>query len=97
MLSASIWNKMQYPYDERIKLDNNLAENEIRPVTLGRRSYLFRGNHGAAENMTDICSLLATCRNHDINPRDYLNDVIASMPYMEKATHEELAELLPHK
>ena len=32
-----------------------------------------------------------------VNPRDYLNDVIARMPYYKKATHEELLELLPHK
>ena len=83
--------------DGRLLLDNNLAENEIRPITLGRKNYLFCGNHEAASNMTVVCSLLATCRNHDVNPRDYLNDVIAKMPYQAKATHEELVQLLPHK
>ena len=34
---------------------------------------------------------------HDVNPRDYLNFIIAKMPYMQKASHEELLELLPHK
>ena len=42
-------------------------------------------------------SLLATCRNHDVNPRDYLNDIIARMPYHARATHDELVQLLPHK
>ena len=51
----------------------------------------------AAANMSVICSLLATCKAHDVTPRDYLNDVIARMPYHKKATHEELLELLPHK
>ena len=46
--------------------------------------------------MLVVCSLLATCRNHDVNPRDYLNDVI-SLPYHTKASHEELLQLLPHK
>ena len=82
--------------DGRLLLDNNLAENEIRPITLGRKNYLFCGNHDAAKNMTVICSLLATCRNHDVNPRDYLNDVIGRMPYHAKATHDELVQLLPH-
>ena len=63
----------------------------------GRKNYLFCGNHEAAANMSVICSLLATCKAHDVNPRDYLNDVIARMPYHKKATHEELLELLPHK
>ena len=77
--------------------DNNLAENEIRPVTLGRKNYLFCGNHEAAQNMAVVCSLLATCRNHDVNPRDYLNDIISQMPYHTKASYEELLQLLPHK
>ena len=55
--------------DGRLLLDNNLAENEIRPITLGRKNYLFCGNHEAGENMCVIQSLLDTCRNHDINPR----------------------------
>ena len=90
-------NMMHYLDDGRLLLDNNLAENEIRPVTLGRKNYLFCGNHEAAQNMAVVCSLLATCRNHDVNPRDYLNDVISQMPYHAKASHEELLQLLPHK
>ena len=92
------WNNMmRYLEDGRLLLDNNLAENEIRPVTLGRKNYLFCGNHEAAQNMAIVCSLLATCRNHDVNPRDYLNDVISQMPYHTKASYEELLQLLPHK
>ena len=90
-------NMMHYLDDGRLLLDNNLAENEIRPITLGRKNYLFCGNHEAAGNMCIVTSLLATCRNHDVNPRLYLNDIIARMPYMKKATHEELVELLPHR
>ena len=90
-------NMRNYLEDGRIKLDNNLAENEIRPITLGRKNYLFCGNHEAAENMCIITSLLSTCRNHGVNPREYLNDIIARMPYMSEATHDELVELLPHK
>lgn len=90
-------NMMHYLNDGRILLDNNLAENAIRPITLGRKNYLFCGNHEAASNMAVICSLLATCKAHDVNPRLYLNSIIADMPYMEKATQEELLEMLPHK
>lgn len=90
-------NMMRYLEDGRLLLDNNLAENEIRPVTLGRKNYLFCGNHEAAENMAVVCSLLATCRNHNVNPRDYLNDVISQMPYHAKASYEELLQLLPNK
>ncbi len=92
------WNNMmRYLEDGRIRIDNNLAENEICPITLGRKNYLFCGNHDAAENMCVVISLLSTCRNHGVNPREYLSDIIARMPYMEKATHQQLVELLPHK
>ena len=92
------WDAMMRVLDDgRLLLDNNLAENEIRPITLGRKNYLFCGNHESAGNMCVIQSLLATCRNHDINPRLYLNSVIDSMPYFEKASEDELRVLLPHK
>ena len=58
-------------------IDNNLAENAIRPITLGRKNYLFCGNHEAAGWMSVICSLIGTCKEQDVNPRMYLNDVIA--------------------
>ena len=90
-------NMMRYLEEGTLLLDTNLAENEIRPITLGRKNYLFCGNHEAAQNMAVVCSLLATCRNHDVNPRDYLNDVISQMPYHTKASYEELLQLLPHK
>ena len=72
-------------------------ENVQRPITLSRKNFLFRGDHEATVNMSVICSLLATCKAHDVNPRVYLNDVIAQMPYHKKATQEELLNLLPHK
>ena len=90
-------NMMHYLNDGRLMLDNNLAENEIRPITLGRKNYLFCGNHEAAGNMAVICSLLATCKAHDVNPRLYLNSIIADMPYQAKASQKELLEMLPHR
>ena len=83
--------------DGRLYWDDNLAENVQRPITLSRKNFLFCGNHEAAVNMSVICSLLVTCKAHEVNPRVYLNDVIAQMPYHKKATQEELLNLLPHK
>ena len=92
------WNNMmRYLDDGRVRIDNNLAENAIRPITLGRKNYLFCGDHEAAVSMSVVCSLLATCKAHEVNPRDYLNDVIARMPYMQKATNDELLQMLPQK
>ena len=88
---------MRYLEDGRIRIDNNLAENAIHPITLGRKNYLFCGNHEAAVSMSVICSLLATCKAHEVNPRDYLNGVNARMPYLQKESYDELLQLLPHK
>ena len=83
-------------------IDNNLAENAIRPLTLGRKNYLCCGNHAAAGWMAIICSLIGTCKEHHVNPRLYLNDVIAKMPYvlsnpLETPSDDKLLPLLPHK
>lgn len=37
--------------------------------------------HKAAENTTILCSLLATCKAQESNPREWLNDIIAKLPY----------------
>lgn len=92
------WDNIMRSLDDgRLYWDNNLAENVQRPITLSRKNFLFCGYHEAAVNMSVICSLLATCKAHGVNPRVYLNDVIAQMPYHKKATQEELLNLLPHK
>ena len=90
-------NMMRYLEDGRIKIDNNLMENAIRPIALGRKNYLFCGSHEGAENMAVVCSLIATCKAQEVNPRDYLNDIIEKMPRMKDAKQEELVGLLPHK
>lgn len=95
-------NMMRYLEDGSIMIDNNLAENAIRPLTLGRKNYLFCGNHAAAGWMAIICSLIGTCKEHHVNPRLYLNDVIAKMPYvlsnpLETPSDDKLLPLLPHK
>lgn len=93
-------NMMRYLEDGSILIDNNLAENAIRPITLGRKNYLFCGNHEAAGWMAIICSLIGTCKEQHVNPRDYLNDVIAKMPYicanpLKKPSKAKLQQLLP--
>ena len=96
-------NMMRYLDDGAIYIDNNLAENAIRPITLGRKNYLFCGNHEAAGWMSVICSLIGTCKEHNVNPRLYLNDVIAKMPYiihgnpLEQPHEEDVLPLLPHE
>lgn len=93
----SSWCRMKnYLKDGRIKIDNNLIENAIRPLALSRKNFLFAGNHQAAENTAVICSLLATCKAAGVNPREWLIDVLDKMPIMqESGSEKDLKELLP--
>jgi len=45
-----------------LRIDNNLVENAIRPIALGRRNFLFTGTNGTAQNDAMIYSLLAKCK-----------------------------------
>lgn len=93
----ALWARMRnYLNDGRIKIDNNMAENALRRVAVGRKNYLFCGNHKAAENTAVIYSLLSSCKEVDVNPRDWLNDVLAKLPYcIESGNKEDLVPLLP--
>lgn len=63
---------------------DSLVENVIRPITLGRKNYLFCGNHETEVNISVICFLLATNKAHGVNLRDYFNDVIVRMPIIKR-------------
>jgi len=93
-----LWNRMKnYLNDGCVKIDNNLIENAIRPIALSRKNFLFAGNHQAAENTAVICSLLTTCKEAGVNPREWLIDVLNKMPYLQQSGSETaLKELLPN-
>jgi hypothetical protein len=61
--------------DGRYKIDNNDAENGIRPLTVGKNC-LFCGNHEAAKRTAIIYSLLGTCKINNLNPAEWLTDVL---------------------
>lgn len=92
--SLNRWNKLcRYVEDGRIEIDNNLVENAIRPIALGRKNYLFAGSHEAAQRAAVIYSLLATCKKHEVNPQLWLRDVLSRIPsHPMRRVHE----LLPH-
>lgn len=86
----------RYHLDGRYRIDNNLVENTIRPLALGRKNYLFCGNHDAAENAAIMYSLLGCCIASNVNPRMWLTDVLTRIPYYNQDYSKDLAELLPH-
>jgi len=72
------WDKLcVYTQNGELRIDNNLVENTIRPVALGRKNYLFAGSHDAAHNGAMLYSLFATCRLHNINPQHWLVDTLS--------------------
>jgi len=70
---------MNYLKDGTIEIDNNLVENAIRPLALGRKNYLFAGSHDAAKNIAMYYSFLATCKKNQINPQKWLQYVIKNI------------------
>lgn len=86
----------RYHLDGRYQIDNNLIENAIRPLAVGRRNYLFCGNHDAAENAAVMYSLLGCCKANDVNPREWLIDVLTKIPEYNNDYSRDLADLLPH-
>jgi len=69
-------NMKRYMDDGRFHIDNNLIENAIRPLAIGRKNYLFAGSHDAAQSYAMFYSFFATCKSHDINPSKWLVDVL---------------------
>ena len=71
--TVGMWPRLErYISDGRFEIDNNLIENAIRPIALGRKNYLFAGLHDAARNAALIYSVQATAKYHDVNPTAYL-------------------------
>ncbi len=81
-----------YLEDGRLEIDNNLIENSIRPVALGRKNYLFAGSHAGAQRAAMVYSLLGSCKLQGINAHEYLQDVLQRLP---EHPINQLKELLP--
>ena len=64
----------------RIEIDQNLCENGMRPIALGRKNWLHLGSEDAGYKIAAILSLFATCKRLGLNLRDYLNDVLPKLP-----------------
>jgi hypothetical protein len=79
--TLNLWPRLiRYINDGRLQIDNNLIENSIRPVALGRKNYLFAGSHEAAQQAAVIYSILATCKLHGVEPFAYLSKILAIIP-----------------
>ena len=70
----------RYVLDGRYNIDNNGIENAIRPLALGRKNYLFAGNHDAAVRAAIVYSLFSSCKAAGIETRVWLEDILVRLP-----------------
>lgn len=82
----------RYLNDGKLQIDNNLVENSIRPLALGRKNYLFAGSHDAAQRIAMMYSFFGSCQKQEINPVTWLKYVLDNI-----AEHpiNRIDELLP--
>jgi transposase len=91
--ARSRWGALtRYLDDGRLEISNNAAENQIRPVALGRKNWLFSGSDSGGERAAAFYTLIRTARLNGVDPEAWLKDVIARI-----GAHpiNRLVELLP--
>ncbi len=77
-----------------VEIDNNFVENAIRPTAVGKKNWLFIGHPKAGQMSAIIYTIIENCRLHDIDPMEYLNDVL---PRIMDHPHQRISELLPRQ
>ena len=91
--TLSLWSKLtQFLKHPELELSNNLAENAMRTVAIGRRNWLHLGSKEAGPKIAAIFSVLETCRRFNIPVRRYLADIL---PGLANRSIQSLAELTP--
>jgi len=83
----------RYLEDGNLPIDNNWAENQMRPWALGRKNWLFAGSLESGQRAANVMSLVQSARLNGLDPYAYLADVLSRLP-----THpdSQIDELLPH-
>jgi len=83
-----------YTKDPWCRIDNNVAERAVRPLAIGRKNWLFVGSERGGKAAATLLSLIQTCRELKINPREYIEDVLKRI---QAHNFSKLHELLPHE
>jgi transposase len=92
--SQNRWDNLSaYLYDGNLKIDNNEIENAIRPVSLGRKNYLFAGSHDAAQRGAIAYTFFANCKKHNVNPFEWLKYTLENI---QSINHKNISDLFPH-
>jgi hypothetical protein len=84
----------RYLNDGAVPIDNNWAENQIRPWALGRKNWLFAGSLRSGKRAAAIMSLIQSARLNGHDPYAYLKDVLTRLPTQRAS---DITALLPHR
>ncbi len=91
--TLTLWEKLtrflEYP---ELELSNNLAENSMRPVALGRKNWIHVGSAQAGPKIAAILSVVESCRRLKLPVRDYL---AAVLPGLADLPIQRLRDLTP--
>lgn len=91
--TLNLWSRLiRYVDDGRFEIDNNLVENSIRPIAIGRKNYLFAGSHNGAKWAAILYTLLATAELKGLEPKSWLKELLKKIPDYPM---NRLEELLP--
>lgn len=82
-----------YLADGDLSIDNNIAEQEMKHIAIGRKNWYFYGSDNGGERAEVLLSLVSTCKRHRVEPWYYLNNVIDRLI---RNPHADLTELLPY-
>ena len=85
---------MTYLEDGRCSLSNNLSENSISPITLGRKNWLFCDSQDGAKASMVVYTMVEMAKAHSLNPYKYLNYLLENRPDKEMSD-EDLDHLAP--
>ena len=89
------WEKLIiYLEDGRLRPDNNLVENAIRPFVVGRKNWLFAGSPDGAKASATFFSLIETAKANGLEPYAYLRYIFKKLPLVQP--DRNLKDLLPH-
>ena len=90
------WDKLiVYTEDGRLRMDNNLVENAIRPFVIGRKNSLFSDTVSGAKASANLYSLIETAKANGLEPYQYLKTIFTELP--KATTVEQIEALLPVK
>ena len=91
--TAVRWENLKdYLYDGHLEIDNNLVENQIRPLALGKKNWLFAGSHNAARRSGMIYTMMGNCKIHKVNPYEWLHYVLQ---HILDTRYEDVRSLYP--